>query len=304
MDAATSVQRQYADYLARIIFSMATMYLFRIKVERLPLHTLFPDENNRTSSDFIREAIQLKPEGEIRKNQTWHVGNVEEEINDYLIFAFGKVIKNNTDKFDKQKKDFISEENEDAPNTCIVIDLINQVCAIAANTRISQNIRGISGNLEKLLNSTISAKNNGLTFNVDPLSSPEEFIQIIRSAKRVSSFSMSFGLPNPIDVDKDFHKPMEMLLQESKASEGTTKITGDDIDRNTIAELARSAASTGNSASARVHEEGKSKGETKRMSGNQMSISTDDTIDRTNINGVIGKIRDIYRNIRGTDGQS
>ena len=109
---------------------------------------------------------------------------------------------------------------------------------------------------------------------------------------------MEFGEPNPFDVEKDFHKPMESLLAVTGGEKGATKVSGDDLDRDTLEELSRSVASVGHEASARIR---KSQGErpvTKHLKGDPASFLVEEFGVPEQAAEIFVKLRDTYRRIR------
>jgi hypothetical protein len=188
--------------------------LFRIKIIR-PSQVDFFEDVQQSHSDIIKAAINEKPFKEIRKGHVWHIGNIEEVGEEGLFFALGRVKKLITDKYDENSGDFVDVEDEQAPYTHVFIDLEYQICAIAHKAKVSQQVTGSAKNLAKLLAVTNVASQNYFMFDV-----PE----LISNAFVVKEFNISFSPPNPWDVEKDFHKPMENLLQQTGGAGGQQKL--------------------------------------------------------------------------------
>lgn len=94
---------------------MSTVFnLYRLKIERSKTLDFFEDRTS-APSEIIRAAIGEKPAKEIRKGNTWHIGNIEPIDEAGLFFAFGRVTKSIVEKFDEQKGDFRLEDEEQAP---------------------------------------------------------------------------------------------------------------------------------------------------------------------------------------------
>lgn len=115
-------------------------------------------------------------------------------------------------------------------------------------------------------------------------------------------FEMTFSPPNPFDVDKDFHRPMENLLESANAGEGKTRIKGQKLDKGVVKELARSAVSAGNDASAKIKMPGDEKASLKKIAGSQKTVQADDII----VTGeekhkLLDLIRQVYSELRGRD---
>ena len=54
---------------------MTLFYLYRLKIERSDKPSMF-DDQTRQPGVVILLAIEEKPSQEIRKGQTWHIGNI------------------------------------------------------------------------------------------------------------------------------------------------------------------------------------------------------------------------------------
>ncbi|MDP9178656.1 MAG: hypothetical protein M3O61_13320 [Gemmatimonadota bacterium] len=276
---------------------MHNFFLFRIKAER-HAYDLFSDERLQ-SPELIKRAIDEKPSKEVRKNQIWRLGNTEFIDDTAVLFAFGKVLKSKRDVYDEENGNFTEVDDTDAPHTYVVIDLETQVCAIAGKSSMKMQIGNVAFNLAKVLSSTEICKNQSALITVSAINDPDDFIKSIQSSESILMFEMTFSPPNPFDVEEDFHKPMEKLLEESNAGKGKTRIDGEDLDKGVVGELARSAASTGDEATARIKTTGSSKSILKRLSGNQSIISVDDIVTKEEKRGLLDSIRDAYRRIRG-----
>lgn len=126
----------------------------------------------------------------------------------------------------------------------------------------------------------------------------------IRNAFRISEFEMTFSPPNPFDVERQFHKPMEEFLQATKADSGKTNIKGETLESDVIEDLARSAASTGNKAKARIQPEGETKTSLKHLDGNPVTVGADEIATDDEKRGLLRRIRDAYFRVRGPGEQT
>ncbi len=271
-------------------------HLFRITVERSKLPF---DERSVSSSEIISSAIREKPSHRLPRGANWRIGNVQEYDPAGIFFALGKVTKSTRGLYDEELGDFIEESSEDAIHTYVAVDLEYQVCAIAYKSKVSAKAKYIANNLAKLLGTATVATTGALTFSLSELSDPDEFLQLIRTAIRIASFEMTFSPPNPFDVEEQFHRPMERLLKETAAGRGRTAIFGKALESETIEALARSAASTGNTAKARIQSEQDAKPILRSMTGSPLIISVGDYVTGDEKNKLIAKIRQVYRQIRG-----
>lgn len=247
--------------------------LFRIKVAFPSQLMMFGEQSS--PPDIIKQAINEKPSKEIRKGNVWHIGNIEEVGKDGLFFALGREKKSIIDKYDSASGDFVDVEDEQAPYTYVFIDLKFQVCAISHKAKVSQNVSASAKNLANLLKETEIANANGYTFNLLEIQDTSEFLELISNAFAIKEFSISFSPPNPWDVEPDFQRPMQNLLQETGGVGGVTKINGDSLNNQILRKLTSSAAATGNKASAKIQEASDGRAVLKKLGGNPATVSTD-----------------------------
>lgn len=272
-------------------------HLFRLKLVRAPQAHLFEDTTS-SPAEIIKTAIMEKPSKEIREGNDWHIGNIEEVGTNGLLFALGRVTKSIKEKYDEETGNFLDIEDEHAPYTYVFLDLEHQVCAIAHKTRISQKVNSAARNLAKLLAETDIAKESKFTFDIPELNDPSEFVEQVKKAFSIKEFSISFSPPNPWDVEKDYHGPMENLLKASNGSSGATKINGEQLDNDVIGELAASAASTGNKASAKIQIEENGPTITKKLGGNPATLSETELVTEDEKQSFLLRIIEAYKSIR------
>lgn len=279
---------------------MSVFHLFRIKIERSAQPSLFEDKT-KSARDLILDSIQEKPSHETRKDQIWRIGNIEEILSDGLLFAFGKVTKSKREVYDEANGNFRAEDQDEGPHTYVSIDLHNQVCAIAHKPKIAPYVKNIAGNLAKLLDESKTAKEHHIKFAITAISDPDAFIELIRNAELITQFEMTFTPPNPFDVEEQFHKPMENLVQATNATDGLTRIKGQNLDSGVLEDLTRSAAAAGNEAKARIQSPGDQKPVTKYLAGNPITVAVEDLVTHEDKLGLLERIRQSYRRVRGTD---
>ncbi len=279
-----------------------TFYLYRLKIERSEQRDLYEDTNS-TASEIICAAIQEKPSKEIRKGNTWHIGNIEQIGETGLFFAFGRVTKSIVEKYDEEAGNFLDEPQRQAPYTYVIFDLENQVCAVAHKSKIAPKVSDIANNLAKLLNETNKAKGSNLKFVMAEIKDPHEFLEYVRNAWEIKRFDIEFGQPNPMDVEQDFQKPMQKLLGKTGGSKGKTTIQGENLEKDPIEKLAAAAAATGNSASARLKQEKDSKYVTKKLDGNPATLATNEIATQGEKVTLLSKIITKYQSIRNAGEQ-
>lgn len=279
---------------------MTVFYLYRLKIERSETPSIF-DDQSRSPGDIILAAIEEKPSEELRKGQSWRIGNIQKLSADTVFFALGKITKATHELYDEALGDFVAEALEEAPHTYVAVDLEYQVCAIAQKTKIAPRVDNIAKNLAKLLSISNVAELGHLEFTLSEISDPDEFLELVRNAVRIPEFEMTFSPPNPFDVNRQFHKPMEDFLQAAHAQQGKTAIKGESLEAEVIEDLARSAASSGNKAKARIQSEEDTRPTLKHLDGNPVTVSVGEIVTDDEKAGLFARIRDAYRRVRGTD---
>lgn len=275
---------------------MIEFYLYRLKIEppALPL-----GDRSRSQRDIIISAIREKPSRQLPRGPTWRIGNVQEFGTGAVFFALGKITESTRGLYDESRGDFVEQALEEALHTYVAVDVELQVCAIAQKGTVTSRVDTTARNLAKLLSASGAAEQGALVFGLSKINDPEEFLSLVRNAVRISGFSMTFSPPNPFDVERQFHQPMEQLLRETRADNGKTSIKGKQLDPDIIENLSRSAASTGNMATARIQSEGDSKPMLKKLGENALTIAVDEISTDNEKRSVFDRIREAYRHVRG-----
>lgn len=274
-------------------------HLYRLKIEQSIKPPLFKDPTNQPR-DIILAAIERIFSQNFQKAQSWRIGNIHEPTQNTIFFAFGKITRATHGFYDESRGDFIEETFEEAPHTYVAIDLEHQICAIAQKAKIAPRVRNIARNLEKLLNAVhqTEMEYHDITFTLNEINDPEEFITLIRTAVCISKFEMTFSPPNPFDAEEQFQRPMEELLKWSHADKGQTSIKGQNLEPNTLEKLSRSAAASGNNARAHIQSPSDTKPVPKKLAGNTTTVTIDDIVTDDQKFNLIQKIRSAYLRVR------
>ena len=107
--------------------------------------------------------------------------------------------------------------------------------------------------MKKIFEESETIKEYGVDIKIDAIYDPIEFIDKITSAYSIKQFKISFTGPNPIDADEYFNKPLSNMSQKSNAERGILELQSEkSLDNETIEALARSTASLGNNATAKI----------------------------------------------------
>ena len=224
--------------------------LFRAKFIK-PYQTSFLHED-LSPRDIFRRAINERPSAELIRDHIWHIGNIR-SFSEYTgYFAIGRTTNATIEKYDTKSGDFVEETLETSPYTHVVFDASIGLLGIAKKTRLAPSSKGIASKIEKLLSQTTVVIQNDISVEIAPVPDPEGFLRAIASAYRVTRFTATFSGPNPIDADEIFQKPLSVYLAAANGDVGHTQVQGEDLNKETIQEVARSTAATGNQASARI----------------------------------------------------
>lgn len=253
----------------------------------------------QTPSSIFKAAIVEHPSEELRKGHTWHIGNVRQIDDSAFYFALGRTTSVIMDRYDAGRAEFVEEEFETAPYTHVVADTHQEVVAIAAKSKLSPSAQGIARQLARLLGASPTSRDCRCTFYVSAINDPADFIEQIRTAYSIRSFAVSFRRPNPFDVEEDFLKPMQRYAVETGADRGKTTISGPQLNEKVVEELARSVASTGDDADARIERREGENPVRRYLRGNPAVIEREALESDEDRHGLLADLREMYRRIRG-----
>lgn len=273
---------------------MVRFQLFRLRLFLKP--SLFNQDVDRV--EILREIIFQKPSAELRKGYWWHVGNVQQLQRDGAYFALGRTTSSTVELYNPETRDFIVDEHRESPYTHVFIDFPLQVLAIGSKHRLSTHIKTIANQLGKLLNVQDRLQYHDITADISPLNDPRDFLEHLRNAVVVKKFTADFTLPNPFDSEEDFEKPFQKFIKASEGIEGKASVSGSDLNRDTIANIARACAASGNDASARMQDTETSRFKTRHLKGRAVTIDYNDDDPDESKESFLNEIRKIYRTIR------
>ena len=276
---------------------MLEFQLFRIKVYPPKQRDFLRKDTSR--SEILKDTIISLPSGELRKEVIWHIGNVKGVDDNGLYFRIGKTLPSKIELY--KDGNFIEQKFETAPYTHVILDVVLEVCAIAKKTKLSPKPSGIASQFIRLLNKSEEAKKFNATFEIDAISDPEDFISYLQEAYVISKFWVTFSKPNAFDVNEDFIRPMQKLLKESDGEKGKSEVKGESLNIESLSELARSAATTGDDASAEMRLEPQSKKIRKYLKSKLVNIQCTEFEDVEQKKGFLTRIRNLYQKIRGKE---
>jgi len=277
---------------------MLEFQLFRMKV--YPSKQLSLIEPPKTPPEILKDVILSLPSAELRKDMIWHIGNVSTLEEGGLYFRIGRTTKSTLEIY--KDGNFDEQEFETAPYTHVILDIWLEVCAIARKPKLSPKTTGIANQFVRLLNESKRTRQIEASFDIDEINDPTDFIDHLRQAFSVSKFWVTFSRPNAFDVNEDFVKPTRKLLEDSNGEKGKTELEGDNLNTESLEDIARSAASTGDDASAWLQTSETSQKARKRLKGNPIIVMQEDVSDPAHRMKILHLIREKYKRVRGTVG--
>lgn len=274
------------------------LHLYRIKVERPTEPELFTVD--APNSEVVRTVVLSRPTARNYRGQAWHIGNVQEIDRTGLYFALGRTARSTQPVLDGSGN-FTEAMFETAPYTHALLDVDTEIVAVAKKASLAPDTAVLAHQLERTLENSKFAKQQKVGFSVSPISDPESFLRALKMAYSIKSFSVTFTKPNPIDVNRLFLEPMERLAREADASRGQATLRGDSLREEPLEDLSRSAAATGDDASARLQFEEGQRPVTRSLSADTVSITQDDLDSPEGRAAGLSKLRSEYHRVRSGD---
>lgn len=230
--------------------STSELHLYRIKFIKPAQTKLFHSETR--PRDFFELALKVRPAVTVRQNHVWHIGNVEYFDTDGGRFAIGRTTKTTVEKYDDKTGDFIEQTDDSGPYTYVYFDAALGLLGVTKKSKVAPTVGSIARKLQLLFAKTDLAWHAGIEVRVDIIPDPEDFLQKLHSAYSIKGFRADFTGPNPVDADELFQKPLSFYCQQLNAKNGTVSVSGDALDEQAVAAVAKSTAATGNHASALI----------------------------------------------------
>ncbi len=277
---------------------MLEFQVFRIQVYPSAQNRLF--EKRKTPSEILKETINSLPTAELRKGRIWHIGNISNVDDKGIYFRIGRTTTSKIAVY--EDGNFDDEEFETAPYTHVILDVPLEVCAIAKNNKLSSKATGIATKFIRLLNESEHARHVEAVFEISAINDPEDFVSQLHHAFSISRFWVTFSRPNAFDANEDFYKPFTRLLKESDGEKGKTELSGHCLKSDSLEDIARTAASTGNEAAAWLQADENSPKVKKHLKGNPVIVTQDNIADDKKIKTLLNRVRSLYKKVRGTNG--
>ncbi len=274
---------------------MATteLHLYRLKFIKPAQMKLF--YQGLSPREFFEKVLVEKPSIGLRRNHTWHIGNIEYFDDNGGRFAVGRTTKTTVEKFDDNTGDFIEELDDSGPYTYVYFDLEYGVLAIAKKAKVASSVRLISRKIQALFSKSETIQNAGVEVRVDIIPDPDDFLKKIRTAYAIKRFVAEFTGPNPVDADELFQKPMSFYCQTLEATNGVVAVKGENLNEEAVASVAKSTAATGNNASALIQPQKGSRLVSISFEGNATKLLVDSEAHRSII---LAAVRENYFSVR------
>ncbi len=274
---------------------MATIeyHLYRIKFIRPSQMLLFSAEIS--PSELFLKALQEKPSIELRHNNVWHIGNIEYFDNVSGSFAIGRTTKTTLEKYDSETGNFIETEDDSGPYTFVLFDRTIGLLGIAKKSKVAPNVAAIARKIEKIFTNCKAVKEYGFEVKVRFIPDPESFLQKIKSAYAIKRFKASFTGPNPFDADELFQKPLSVYCQKVGADQGNVEVHSEGLNEETVTAVAKSTASSGNSATASIQTQKGKKPIPISLKGDAVKVTVDPVLPKQI---ALSEVREAYQEVR------
>lgn len=268
-------------------------HLFRTKFIRPAQGLLFTAD--LTAQDIFESCLKERPSLELRKNNVWHIGNVEHLVPYGGRFAIGRTTKTTIEKFDQNSGNFTELIDDSGPYTYVYFDSRIGLLGIGKKSKVAADVKAIARKIQKLLARTKLVTYNKIDVRVDFIPDPQGFIEKVSNAYAVKRFKTHFTGPNPIDADELFQKPMSYYCQQLDGQQGSVVVSGEALNDEVIVAVAKSTAATGNGASALIQVDRGSRPTSISFRGDaaKVVVAQDAEVEET-----LSAIQQAYREIR------
>lgn len=241
------------------------LHVLRIRCEHVEQGDMFAQD--RGEAAVIVDAIGSHPEAEIGGGNEWHIAGSERFADGAISFQIGRIQNVTNPQYDERRQKFYESEGERAPYAHGVFDSATQACVIERKANLFAKAADLAPKLQKLLNEPKYARDAGVRIVVDELRDPEGFIEQVRASEKVVRFQFVAEFKNPHDVQRLIHGPAEEYNELIGGEKTTVETRGSDLDKGVIEDMARSAASVGDPASATIKDAGGAKSRTIYLRG-------------------------------------
>ncbi len=278
-------------------------FMYRATVHPHPKEPLFASKEPKP--EILRATIMEAATATSSRGGRWHVGNVAPVGTGALSFRLGR-LRNTSISQLNSRGDFIDADVPEAPNSFAVVDIPNEIVAIARNTSLAPSPGTLGRCLALVLTETRAAKQRSVMVEVAPIKNPVNFLQDLRNAFAVSKLWVVTKRPNPFDAERMWVQPMSRITEELSAESAKTTWTGPALQASKpeITDIINSTAANGGDAGATVRDTKKSDPRRIKLRTNlasfSLTVEADGGLFRAAETVLVG-LRDVYRRIRHGD---
>jgi hypothetical protein len=275
-------------------------FAFRATVHPSRREPLLGRVSSEAKRIILRDAVLEQPSAPWGPT-TWHIGNAT-TLDDWgLYFRLGRERMMSVPQTDSNGN-FIDREASVSPYTHAVLDVRLGVCAVARRSSLTTDAERLARQLSRVLTASSVARSKFVDIEAATLKEPGEFLARLRQAYSVHVLWVVNRRPNPFDVEEEFVRPTERLLENLNADNARTEWKGErlKIDDSGAADIVRSTAATGGDAGARIQEREDSPATT-RISLSDDRARFQEEIDseefRSGAERILDRMRKLYREI-------
>ena len=246
--------------------------LFSVRLFHPP--SLFEQDISKRRISTLHNAIMSQPVIK-SKRVTWRIGNCKElGKTNSVYFRIGRDKRRNVGvvrylgddvsvDVGQAPVEFDEETHDEYPSTHVVLNPEHNICAIAYHPDLAKDLSALGNRLRQLIAASKEIKESQFKIDVDLVRDPDSFVKQIEESFAVQRISLWIKEPNPFNVEKDIVRPLQKSVSNLSGKKARMSVTGDELNKEKVIEVARSAASLGDGAEATLVEE---EGGTRRVS--------------------------------------
>lgn len=268
-------------------------HLYRTKFIKPAQVDLFREE--LSAREMLEKGLAEKPSVALRRSNVWHIGNVEYFDDGEGRFAIGRTTLTTVEKFDTRTGNFTELIDDSGPYTFVYFDSKLGLLGIGKKSRVANDVKSIGRKIQKLLSTTLLVQQNKIDVRVEFIRDPEGFLKKIYSAYSIKRFKATFTGPNPVDADELFQRPMSYYCQQMNGDQGNVIVSGDSLNEDAVAAVAKSTAATANDAFALIQQARGERPVTISFKGDAKKVVADQELGQHEI---LKMIQETYRGVR------
>lgn len=273
--------------------------LFRARVVKSDQPSMW--DAGRAPETTLRMALDELPSAQSRKRVWWHVGDITPIDDDSVYFRFGRTADREHPRFDKGH--FYHDETEWSPYTEIFADTKIELFGIRHTSKLANRVSDLANRLAMTLSSSSACKEDSTYITLSLIRNPDSLISDIQRAYSISRFQYQVFRPNLDDLDEDFVKPAEKMIENLNGEEGNIDISSrnNDLHRDVTEGLVRQVAASGADCKAQLKFRRNGKTRLRRLKGRPTEVNVQGPETQASLNASIQQIRRIFDELRSSD---